>query len=142
MARITSERLDQARLWAAVSRPDCGAAVVFTGTARQFTGEHETACLYFEAYEPMALRELQRLEDTALQEFDIKSCLIEHRLGAVPIGETTIVVAIASPHRQAAFDAVSWVMNELKRRVPIWKKDVAPTGQSAWVPNQIQSTGF
>lgn len=139
MPRLTYESLDEGRLLSSVRNPDCGAVIVFSGTARRFTGDHETTSLLFEAYEEMALRELERLERDARERFRLRACAIEHRLGEVPCGETTVVVALASPHREAAFEAVAWVMNELKQRVPIWKKDIAPNGETTWVPNQVAS---
>jgi molybdopterin synthase catalytic subunit len=82
----------------------------------------------------MALAEMARLEQEACDRFGIAQCLIEHRLGNVPIGETSVAVAVSSPHRKAAFAAAEWVMDQLKARVPIWKKDRSPSGER-WVPN-------
>ncbi len=134
MPRLVEHEIDTNAVLRAVARPECGAAILFLGTTRQFTDGHETASLVYEAYHEMALAELARLEQQACDQFQIAKCLIEHRLGNVPIGESSVAVAVSSPHRKAAFAAAEWVMDELKARVPIWKKDMSPTG-ARWVPN-------
>src|SRR6185295_14644610 len=91
------------------------------------------ARLAYEAYEPMALAALQQLELAACGRFAIASCRIVHRLGEVPIGEASVLVAVAAAHRAAAFDAARWAMDELKRSVPIWKKEFFVEGGEAWV---------
>ncbi len=141
MAGLSHAELDEQRLLAAVRRPECGAVVVFVGTARRHTGEREAVRLRFFAYESMALQEMQAIEREASERYRLAACAIEHRLGDVPVGETAIVVAVSSPHRTAALEAAAWIMNELKRRVPIWKQEIAPDGTTIWVPNQLQPQG-
>jgi molybdopterin synthase catalytic subunit len=134
MPRLVDAEIDTSALLRAVVRPECGAAILFVGTTRQFTDGHETASLDYEAYYDMALAEMARLEKEACDRFEIVQCLIEHRLGNVTVGETSVAVAVSSPHRKAAFAAAEWVMDQLKARVPIWKKDRSPTGER-WIPN-------
>jgi molybdopterin synthase catalytic subunit len=89
--------------------------------------------LDYEAYEPMALTALAEIETRAIRDFEIATCVIVHRLGEVPMAEASVAVVIASAHRAAAFDASSWAMDELKRTVPIWKKEFFGEGDSGWV---------
>ncbi len=141
MAGLRHSELDEQRCFAAVRSPECGAMVVFAGTARRHTGGREAVRLRFFAYEPMALREMEAIEREAIERFRLAACAIEHRLGDVLVGETAIVVAVSSPHRAAALEGAAWIMNELKRRVPIWKQEIAPDGAAIWVPNQLQTQG-
>ena len=132
----------------AVSRrvipPECGATVTLDGYARKFTKNRQTRevrnteYLIYEAYEPMALKEMQKLVEQAKREFEISNVGIVHRLGRLEIGETSVVISVAAPHRKAAFAACEWIIRELKRTVPIWKKEVYSDGE-AWVEGDSQS---
>ena len=117
----------------AAARPDCGALVLFSGTTRDHHKGRRVERLAYEAYEPMALAALESLERASCERFAIASCRIAHRLGQVPIGEASVLVAVAAVHRAAAFDASRWAMDELKRAVPIWKKEFFVEGGEAWV---------
>jgi len=88
--------------------------------------------LVYEAYEPMAVKEMQKLIDQAKQDFAISHVGIIHRLGKLEIGETSVVISVAAPHRKAAFAACEWLIRELKRTVPIWKKEVYSDGE-IWI---------
>ena len=112
--------------------PECGATVTLDGYVRKFTKGRETLHLFYEAYEPMAIKEMRKLIDQAKRDFAISSVGIVHRLGKLEIGETSIVISVAAPHRKAAFDACEWLIRELKRTVPIWKKEVYADGEK-WV---------
>lgn len=111
---------------------ECGATVTLDGYVRQFTKGRETLYLIYEAYEPMALKELQKLVDEAHLNFEISAVGVVHRIGRLEIGETSVVISIAAPHRRAAFEACEWFIRELKGRVPIWKKEVYADGE-IWV---------
>jgi molybdopterin synthase catalytic subunit len=100
----------------------------------------ETLYLEYEAYEAMALKEMERLITRARSEFDISNIGIVHRLGRLEIGETSIVIAVAAPHRKAAFAACEWLIRELKRTVPIWKKEVYADGEH-WVEGDESPPG-
>ena len=89
--------------------------------------------LAYEAYPPMAEKELARLREAALSRFGLLRCLIHHRIGPVPLTEAAVVVGCASAHRQASFEAVTWIMDEIKKTVPIWKRERYQAGQEAWV---------
>ncbi len=118
---------------------ECGATVTLDGYARKFTknkGEvRETEYLVYEAYEPMALKEMAKLIERVKAEFEITNVGIVHRLGKLEIGETSVVISVAAPHRKAAFAACEWLIKELKRTVPIWKKEVYADGE-VWVEGE------
>lgn len=111
---------------------DCGAIVTLDGFVRQWTKGRETLYLVYEAYEPMALKEMERLLEKAHEQFEIENVGIVHRLGKLEIGETSVVISVAAPHRRAAFEACEWLIKELKRTVPIWKKEVYQDGET-WI---------
>ena len=129
---ITETPLDIGEIARRVIPPECGATVTLDGYVRQFTKGRETEHLVYEAYEPMALKEMEKLIARAHNEFDITNIGIVNRLGKLEIGETSIVISVASPHRRAAFEACEWLIKELKRTVPIWKKEVYADGE-VWV---------
>ncbi len=129
---ITSEPVDVGAVARRVVPPECGATVTLDGYARGFTNGRETLYLFYEAYQPMALKEMRKLAETAAKKFEISNVGIVHRLGKLDIGETSIVIAVAAPHRKAAFAACQWIITELKRTVPIWKKEVYADGES-WI---------
>ncbi|HZH29448.1 MAG TPA: molybdopterin converting factor subunit 1 [Pyrinomonadaceae bacterium] len=114
----------------------CGATVTLDGYARRFTrGRGETLYLVYEAYAPMALREMRRLGQAAHEKFEIAHIGIVHRTGRLEIGETSVVISVSAPHRRAAFEACEWAIRELKRSVPIWKKEFFAGGE-VWVEGE------
>jgi MoaE-MoaD fusion protein len=137
-AELTTDPIDLTLVARRVVPPECGATVTLDGYARRFTkdkttGEtRETLHLVYEAYEPMAIKEMQKLIDAAKTEFDISHVGIVHRVGKLEIGETSVVISVAAPHRKAAFAACEWIIRELKRTVPIWKKEVYADGE-VWI---------
>lgn len=133
MAELTSGPLDAGSLAAAVASPACGATVVFHGTTRDHHDGRRVVRLAYEAHEAMAVAALRALERDALDRFEIVACTIAHRLGEVPVGEASVIVAVSAAHRGPAFDAARWVMDELKRTVPIWKREHFEDGDAAWV---------
>jgi molybdopterin synthase catalytic subunit len=120
-------------LLASARRPDCGAVSLFLGTTRDHHEGRRVTRLAYEAYEPMAVAALERLEAETCSRFEIASCRIVHRLGEVPLAEPSVAVVVAAAHRAPAFDACRWAMDELKRTVPIWKKEFFAAGGDAWV---------
>ncbi len=132
---ITTEPLDVGAIARRVVLPECGATVSLDGYARQWTKGRETQYLVYEAYEAMALREMEKLIERARAQFEIASVGIVHRLGKLEIGETSIVISVAAPHRRAAFEACEWLIKELKRTVPIWKKEVYAGGE-VWIEGE------
>jgi MoaE-MoaD fusion protein len=134
-AEITNEPLDVGAIARRVVPANCGAIVTLDGFVRQFTKGRETEYLVYEAYEPMALKEMEKLIARAHAEFEIENVGLVHRLGRLEIGETSVVIAVAAPHRRAAFEGCEWLIKELKRTVPIWKKEVYADGET-WIEGE------
>jgi molybdopterin synthase catalytic subunit len=134
---LTIDQIDITSVARRVVPPECGATVTLDGYVRQFTKGRETLHLFYEAYEPMAIKEMQKLIDQAKREFEISNVGIVHRLGKLEIGETSVVIAVAAPHRKAAFAACEWLIRELKRTVPIWKKEVYADGE-VWIEGEAE----
>jgi molybdopterin converting factor subunit 1 len=127
---------------AGVKRGEDGAAVVFEGVVRNQTRGRKTLYLDYEAYEEMALKQMESLAGQALSQFQIRDVALVHRLGRLEIGETSVLIVVASAHRAAAFDACRWLIDTLKRTVPIWKKEYFEDG-AVWAdgesfPDEIQ----
>jgi len=131
-SELTTSPLDIGEIARRVVPEECGATVTLDGYVRRFTKGRETEYLVYEAYEPMALKEMEKLSETAKGKFEISHAAIVHRLGRLEIGETSVVIAVAAPHRRAAFEACEWLIKELKRTVPIWKKEVYADGE-VWI---------
>ena len=132
---ITTKPLDVGEIARRVVPENCGATVTLDGYVRQFTKGRETLYLVYEAYKPMALKEMERLIARAHEKFEIENIGIVHRLGKLEIGETSVVISVAAPHRRAAFEACEWLIKELKRTVPIWKKEVYADGET-WIEGE------
>jgi molybdopterin synthase catalytic subunit len=132
ICRLTTEPLDPGKVSRLVVPESCGATVTLDGYVRRFTKGRETLHLVYEAYESMALKEMRKLAIEASTLFEIGHVTIVHRLGRLEIGETSVVISVASPHRRAGFEACEWLIKELKRKVPIWKKEVYADGEE-WV---------
>ena len=133
--QLTTEPLDVGAIARRVVPPECGATVTLDGYVRRFTKQRETLYLVYEAYEPMALSEMEKLAGRAREQFEIAFVGIVHRLGKLEIGETSVVISVGAPHRRAAFEACEWLIKELKRTVPIWKKEVYADGEN-WVEGE------
>ena len=118
---------------------ECGATVTLDGYVRQFTKGRESLYLVYEAYEAMAIKEMKKLVEQAKKDFEIANVGIVHRTGRLEIGETSVVISVAAPHRRAAFAACEWIIRELKRTVPIWKKEVYADGE-CWVEGDASIT--
>lgn len=129
---LTTEPIDVGSVARRVVLPECGAIVSLDGFTREWTKGRRTKYLIYEAYDGMAVSEMQRLGDEAHKRFDIAHIGIVHRTGRLEIGETSVVISVSAPHRKAAFEACQWAITELKRTVPIWKKEVYEDGE-AWV---------
>lgn len=129
---LTTDTIDVGEVARRIVLPECGATVTLDGYAREWTNGKRTLYLVYEAYEPMALTEMQRLGAEAHERFPIAHIGIVHRTGRLDIGETSVVIAASAPHRKAAFEACEWAIKELKRTVPIWKKEIFADGE-AWV---------
>ena len=122
-AAIVHQRIETATTLESIKRPEDGATVVFEGIVRNHTRGRRTLYLDYEAYEEMALKQMEELAARALAEYKVRAVAIVHRLGRLEIGETSVLIVVASAHRAAAFDACRWLIDTLKRTVPIWKKE-------------------
>ena len=129
---LTTEAIDVGQVARRIVLPECGATVTLDSYAREWTKGKRTLYLVYEAYDQMALSEMQRLGAEAHKHFEIAHLGIVHRTGRLEIGETSVVIAASAPHRKAAFQACEWAIKELKRTVPIWKKEVYEDGEE-WV---------
>jgi molybdopterin synthase catalytic subunit len=120
---LVREPIDAAAIERAVKSGADGAVCVFDGIVRDNTRGRRTLHLDYEAYEEMALQQMHLLRSEAIEHFAVRDVAIVHRLGRLLVGETSVFIAVASAHRGAAFDACRWVIDTLKRTVPIWKKE-------------------
>ncbi len=109
-----------------------GGNVLFAGTTRRFTRGEETVVLSYEAHVPLAKAECARLLEEAAIRWPILRALIWHRIGEVPVSEVSVLIGVASAHRQPAFNACNWLIDTLKHRVPIWKRETFRSGSSSW----------
>ena len=130
--RLTREPLDVAAVTATVSRPEHGAVLVFLGTVRDSHRGRPVTLLTYTAYEPMALARMGKIvEDLEASEDGLTAALV-HRLGEVPAGEPSVVIAVSSPHRPAAYEASRTALERLKAEVPIWKREHYADGEAVW----------
>jgi molybdopterin converting factor subunit 1 len=132
---LTTEPIDVSSVARRVVLPECGATVTLDGYVREWTRGRRTLYLVYEAYAPMALAEMRRLGREAHARFEIAHLGIVHRTGRLEIGETSVVVSVSAPHRRAAFEACEWAIRELKRTVPVWKKEFYEGGE-VWVEGE------
>jgi molybdopterin synthase catalytic subunit len=121
--RLQREPIDAGLLVAAVKDGEAGAVVVFDGIVRNNTRGRRTLHLDYESYEAMALSQMQALARDAQQRFGVRRIALVHRLGRLQVGETSVLIVVASAHRALAFDACRWIIDTLKKTVPIWKKE-------------------
>ena len=134
-AAIVRATIDTEAVLRGIKQSSDGAAVVFEGVARDNTRGRRTLYLDYEAYEEMALKQMEALAEQALTQFQVRDVALVHRLGRLEIGETSVLIAVASAHRAAAFEACRWLIDALKRTVPIWKKEYFEDG-AVWVDGE------
>jgi molybdopterin synthase catalytic subunit len=132
---IIRQVIDTPQTVAGMRRGEDGAALVFEGVVRNQTRGRKTLYLDYEAYEDMAVEQLESLAEQALEQFQIRDVAIVHRLGRLEIGETSVLIAVAAAHRAAAFEACRWLIDTLKRTVPIWKKEYFEDG-AVWADGE------
>jgi MoaE-MoaD fusion protein len=120
---IVRNRIPTEQILESIKQAEDGAVVIFEGMVRNHTRNRQTLFLDYEAYEPMAVSQMNAVAEKALANFKIRQIAIIHRLGRLEIGETSVLIVVASAHRAAAFDACRFAIDTLKRTVPIWKKE-------------------
>ncbi len=129
---LTEEPIAVDEVIAAVNSENAGAVDVFIGTVRNSTKERKVVRLEFEAYDSMALREMEKLAQQVRERWPVEKIAIHHRKGVLQIGEVAVVIAVSTPHRKEAFAACQFAIDTLKQTVPIWKKEIFEDGQ-IWV---------
>src|SRR5688572_13839677 len=125
--------LDPAASLAEVASVANGASIVFVGTVREVNDGRAVSGIEYTAYETMAGRELEAIVREAALRFGTDDVIVEHRIGRLALGEASVVIAVAHPHRAEAYDASRFIIEELKRRVPIWKREEYVDGTREWV---------
>ncbi len=115
-----------------IMSPESGGIDVFIGTVRNATKGKPVVRLEFEAYEPMALAEMEKIIQQAFEKWPVQKALIHHRTGILNVGEIPVIIAVSAAHRAAAFDACRYIIDTLKQTVPIWKKEIFEDGE-VWV---------
>ncbi len=134
-AALVRRPIDGGAIVAAIKQPEDGGLVVFDGIVRNHTRGRRTLYLDYTAYEPMALRHMEQLAQKALANHSIRDVWVVHRLGRLQIGESSVYIVVAAAHRAAAFEACRWIIDTLKRTVPIWKKEYFEDG-AVWADGE------
>lgn len=137
MIGLSAKPLDAAALERAVKTDAHGAVVTFLGTTRETSPDdpRPVAALEYEAYESLAVAEMERIADETRERFGPLGIAMMHRTGRVALGEPSVAVVVAAPHRGAAFDACRFAIDALKSRVAVWKREVYRDGGAAWIEN-------
>lgn len=130
--QILSTPLDTKHCYKFVTHPSCGGINFFVGTVRDSTHNKKVKALDFEAYEPMAISEMQKIATQMMDMWPIVKVSMHHRIGKLEIGEIAVVIAVSSAHRKATFEACQYAIDTLKKTVPIWKKEIFEDGE-VWV---------
>lgn len=130
---VTTEPIDTAALVAGAAAPSDGAALLFLGVVRNRNEGREVVQLEYEAYAPMAESEMERIATEAAERWDTGAISIVHRVGRLEIGEASVAIMVAAPHRGDAYAASRYVIEELKKRVPIWKREGYADGPTEWL---------
>ncbi|MBI2766467.1 MAG: molybdenum cofactor biosynthesis protein MoaE [Chloroflexi bacterium] len=132
LIRVTDQELRTDEAVAAVASPRAGAIDVFLGVVRDNNLGREVGYLEYEAYPSMAERVMREIAEEAKERFGLEDCAVLHRTGRLEIGETSLLIAISSAHRSAAFEGGRWLVDAIKKQVPVWKKEVWGDG-GAWI---------
>ena len=132
MVRLQREPIDVAELLAGTRGDGDGAIAVFLGTVRNRSAGRSVRYLEYDAYDGMAEREMARIESEALSRFSLTTVSVAHRVGRLEIGEVSVAVVVAAPHRAAAMDACRFIIDTLKASVPIWKREHGEDG-AVWI---------
>jgi molybdopterin synthase catalytic subunit len=142
LTRLTTRVIDPTALLRAVARPTHGAVLLFLGVVREVNDGRGVTGIEYSAYEAMAARELAAIAEEALARFHAVDVAIEHRLGELALEEASVGIAVAHAHRAEAYEASRWIIEELKRRVPIWKREHYVDGTRQWVdPTRRHTAG-
>lgn len=132
MVKIVDNEIDIAEALEQVVTPETGGVNIFVGTTRNHSGGRKVIGLEYEAYEPMATAMMRELEDSARSRWPLHGVSIIHRVGSVEVGEASVVIAVSAAHRKEAFEACRFLIDELKKTVPIWKREFFADGTVEW----------
>ena len=132
MIEITKQTIDIKRAVESVFSPDAGGIDVFVGTVRNLTQNKPVERLEFESYEKMAIAEMKKIEQAARKQWPVLKITMIHRIGSLQVGEIPVIIAVSTAHRKDAFEACKYIIDTLKEKVPIWKKEVFEDGE-VWV---------
>ena len=132
-AAIVERAIDPAALLAEIARTSNGAAILFVGTVRDVNDGRAVSGIRYAAYESMAARELEAIAREAAERWGTQDIVVEHRVGTLELGEISVAIACAHPRRAPVYDASRWIIEELKRRVPVWKLEHYADGTREWV---------
>lgn len=141
MFQLTDKPIDVQEVINQVTDRNCGAIATFIGTVREFTNGKKTVRLEYIAYESMAEKMLKRIGAEINERWPGTNVAIVHRLGVLGISEAAVVIAVSSPHRQAAYEANAYAMERIKAMVPIWKKEIWEDG-SVWIGDQLETKRY
>jgi molybdopterin synthase catalytic subunit len=133
---LTRDPISPAALLAEVASPECGGTCLFLGTVRDGPEDGGVTGIEYSAYEPMAVAELDRIRAEAVKRWPGVRIAVRHRLGLVATEDASIGIAVAAPHREAAFAACRYVIEAVKQRLPVWKKELRADGTMLWVDPQ------
>src|SRR5712691_5026591 len=133
MTHFTREPLSLERLVAEVASPACGGTCAFLGTVRDGPAEGGVTAIEYSAYEAMVEAEFERLLADAAGRWPEARIAVRHRLGTIPVGQASIAIVAAAPHRVQAFEACRYVIEGVKQRIPVWKKELRVDGSEVWV---------
>jgi len=132
LIRVTSDPLDTDEAVQHVASPDAGAINVFLGVVRNNSLDRVVDYLVYDAYPRMAEKVMREIADEARERFGLIDCAVLHRTGRLEIGEASLLIAVSSGHRAESFEGGHWLVNEVKKRVPVWKKEVWADGEE-WI---------
>ena len=139
MIKITEKPIDLQKVIDTVSSLGAGALNVFIGTVRNTANGKNVVWLEYEIYESMAVAEIRKIIDEAANRWPLLGCAVSHRIGTLKPGEVSVAIAVSSPHRKDSFDACQYIIDTLKEKVPIWKKEIFEDGEE-WVSAQPNMT--
>ncbi|MCH8233885.1 MAG: molybdenum cofactor biosynthesis protein MoaE [Bacteroidetes bacterium] len=129
---VTENPLEVEKAYAHAQAGNTGAVNIFVGTVRNKTDTRNVVNLEYEAYEGMAIKEMRKIAEEAASKWPVEKIIIHHRVGKLRVGEATVVIAVSTPHRHDSFEACRYIIDTLKKSVPIWKKEVFEDGEE-WV---------
>lgn len=129
---VTENPLEVEKAYAHAQAGNTGAVNIFVGTVRNKTDTRNVVNLEYEAYEGMAIKEMRKIAEEAALKWPVEKIIIHHRVGKLRVGEATVVIAVSTPHRHDSFEACRYIIDTLKKSVPIWKKEVFENGEE-WV---------